>query len=115
MEWDEDNKYRIRGQYLTKNNTRIIVFILEEPEIIIKTGKRKSVTELGGGISNTFGPSYAVYAVQQSLFEEYEDYSATPVLIEGQEILTEEDMAEIRNEKYRIIELWKERLLNGKY
>ena len=115
MEWDEDNKYRIRGQYLTKNNTRIIVFVLEEPEIIIKTGKRKSVTELGGGISNTFGPSYAVYAVQQSLFEEYEDYSATPVLIEGQEILTEEDMAEIRNEKYRIIELWKERLLNGKY
>lgn len=115
MNWNEDNKYRIRGQYLTKNDNKLIVFILEEPEIIIKIGKRKYKTELGNHVTNSFGPSYAVYAVQQSLFEEYEDYSATPVLIEGQEILTEEDMAEIRKEKYRIIELWKERLINGKY
>lgn len=115
MNWNEENRYRIRGQYLTKNDSQLIVFILEEPEIIIKIGKRKYKTELSKQISNSFGPSYAVYAVQQSLFEEYEDYSATPVLIEGQEILTEEDMAEIRNEKYRIIELWKERLLNGQH
>lgn len=114
MNWDEDNRYRIRGQYLTKNDTQLIVFILEEPEIIIKIGKRKYTTELGGYIANCFGPSYAVYAVQQSLFEEYEDYSATPVLIEGQEILTEEDMLEITKAKYRIIDKWKERLIDAK-
>lgn len=114
MNWDEENKYRIRGQYLTKNNTRLIVFFLEEPEIIIKLGKKKFMTKLGDRLSDNFGPSYAVYAVQQSLFEEYEDYSATPILIEGQEMLTEEDMAEIRSKKYEIIEKWKERLLDGK-
>lgn len=110
MDWDPDNKYKLRGQYLQKNDTQLLVFWLDEPEIIINLGNRRSRIELGGGLASSFGPSYATYAVQQSLFEEYEDYSAVPVLIEGQEILTEEDMLEIKAAKEIILEKWREQL-----
>ena len=107
MDWDMDNKYKLRGQYLSKNETQLLVFTLDEPEVIISLGNRKSKVELGGGLSSSFGPSYATYAVQQSLFEEYEDYSAVPVLVEGQEVLTDMDMMEIKAAKEIILEKWR--------
>ena len=34
MNWNDECKYRFRGQYSKKNNEQILLFDLEEPEVI---------------------------------------------------------------------------------
>lgn len=34
MEWDEDLKYRFRGQLVEQNNDKLMLFELDEPEMI---------------------------------------------------------------------------------
>ena len=44
MEWDEDLRYRFRGQFLEQGDNKMMLFAFDEPEMI-KGGRNRSASK----------------------------------------------------------------------
>lgn len=129
MDWEDECKYRFRGQFISRGDEKLLLFELDEPMITRKVEQivvpekpeeddaaegiviKETVREYPENWSNTFGRSIStlmhVSVLKQVHYAGNWDVLRPATTIEVENLLTAAELAELMKEAETIMEGWK--------